>query len=123
MSVVCLSSDLGTSSRLAGAAARCGVSLATAMSVERLYDLVATSHVQLVLIDLTTSRLDVAEVVPRLRAAEHAPTTIIAFGPHVHEAALSAATTAGCDHVLTRGQMHANADDLLARFGAPAGPG
>jgi CheY-like chemotaxis protein len=120
MSVVCLSSDLGTSSKLSGAATRCGLSMTTAMSAARLFDLVAAEPVTLVLIDLTTAGLDVTDVVTRLRAAEHPPGNIIAFGPHVHESALAAAQAAGCDHVLTRGQMHANADDLLARFGSPA---
>jgi CheY-like chemotaxis protein len=120
MSIVCLSSDLGTSSRLSGAAARCGLPMATAMSVERLFDLVAAEPARLVLLDLTTTRLDVADVVARLRAAESPPATIIAFGPHVHEAALAAASAAGCDQVLARGQMHAQADELLAQYGAPA---
>jgi len=120
MSVVCLSSDLGTSSRLAGAAARVGVPLQTAMSAAKLFDLVAAVPARMVVIDLTTAGLDVADVVTRLRTAEHPPNTILAFGPHVHEAALLAANEAGCDQVLTRGQMHAHADELLARFGVPA---
>ncbi|MBX3413467.1 MAG: hypothetical protein KF708_12325 [Pirellulales bacterium] len=118
MSVVCLSSDLGTSSRLAGAAARAGVPLATAMSAARLFDLIATTTPRLVVIDLTTAGLDVAEVVSKLRSADQAPELIFAFGPHVHAGALQAASDAGCDQVLTRGQMHAQADELLRQYGA-----
>lgn len=118
MSVVCLSSDLTTSSRLAGAAARAGVQLSTAMSAAKLFDLVGAAPVRLVIIDLTTFGLDVTDVVAKLRAAARPPAKIFAFGPHVHEAALSAAAEAGCDQVLTRGQMHSLADQLLEQFGA-----
>lgn len=75
----------------------------------------AESGVDMVILDLTTSRLNVAEAIAQLRALSKPPKSIIAYGPHVQEAALQAAQEAGCDLVLTRGQFNAQMDELLAR--------
>jgi len=52
---------------------------------------------------------------------ERAPTAlIVAFGPHVDEAALSAARAAGADRVLPRSRFFADPAAALARDGGTA---
>jgi DNA-binding NarL/FixJ family response regulator len=70
-----------------------------------------TAETRLVIVDLTMPGLDLAQAVATIR--EHSPSArIVAFGPHVDEAALGAAREAGCD-VLTRGQFQQNYAALL----------
>lgn len=86
------------------------------MSVAALLDKINPTAPKLIVLDLTTTGLDLATVVPQLR--QLAPgATIIAYGPHVQEERLAAAQAAGCDHVLTRGQWNAQMDHLLANGG------
>ena len=72
------------------------------------------SPAALVLVDLTTRGLDIASLVERARALADSRPTIIAYGPHVHEAVLVAAEAAGCDQVLSRGQFMARVDASIA---------
>ncbi|HEV2968407.1 MAG TPA: hypothetical protein VGY55_00370 [Pirellulales bacterium] len=71
-----------------------------------------------VLLDLNVPGLDPRQLVPDLRAAASPPRAIVAYGPHVHEDRLAAATAAGCDEVLTRGQFNARMDEVLAKWRA-----
>ena len=114
MSAILLTADLACSSKAAGAAARAGVELATAMSVAALLDKLASRPAELVLLDLTAPGLDLAELVGRIKSSANPPPAVIAFGPHVHEAKLAAAAEAGCDEVLARGQFYAQLERLLA---------
>jgi hypothetical protein len=45
---------------------------------------------------------------------QNSPLAILAYGPHVHEDRLAAARAAGCDAVVSRGQLDREADSLLA---------
>ena len=116
MPVILLTSDLACSSRVAGAAASRSVGCKTVMAVDRLLEQASGEPVRLVLLDLTTPGLDCLKLVPKLRAAQSPPPTIIAFGPHVHEQHLAAAKQAGCDFVLARGQFYAQAAELIQQF-------
>ena len=100
---------------MSAAAARGHRPLALVASAEAACEACASGDVSLVLLDLTTTSLDVRELVPRLRAQASRPISIIAYGPHVHEAALATAREAGCDEVLARGQFDAQLDAILAR--------
>jgi CheY-like chemotaxis protein len=75
----------------------------------------------LALLDLSMPGLNVADAVARLRDAVGPEAAILAFGPHVHAAKLAAATKAGCDRVLTRGQFSRDMASVLAEFLAPDG--
>lgn len=108
-----VSDDLAVSSKIAAAARQAGVDNATAMSVAAAVERCRETAPSLVLVDLSTRGLEMATLVPNLRAASERPTRIVAFGPHVHEGLLSAAREAGCDEVLTRGKLHATLDELL----------
>ena len=121
--VVLLSGDLMGMSRVEGSARQAGISFRFLPNVEAVAELCATQSVALVLVDLATPHLDVAELVRRLQSAsaEQAP-RIMAFGPHVHEAVLEAAAAAGCDQVLSRGAFMVQVDAILAQHAAANSP-
>ncbi len=91
--VLLLTADLATSSKVSGAAAREGVTLAVALNAVSLTEKAVESRPALVILDLGTPRLVVADVVARLQALAAPPQRIVAFGPHVHEGLLQAART------------------------------
>jgi DNA-binding NarL/FixJ family response regulator len=109
--VVLVSKDLGLASRLQGAAAALGLSLAIAPEVKHLPGCLDLAC-RLVLLDLAEEGVRPAEVVPLVRADAPAA-RIVAFGPHVQQAVLAAAEAAGCDQVLSRGQFHGQYATLL----------
>ncbi len=115
MGVILLTADLACSSRASGAAASQQVSCETAMSVERLLERISAEPFRLVLLDLNTPGLDCGTLMPQLRAARAEGMTIIAFGPHVHEAKLAQAQSAGCDDVMARGQFYGQLAEIMAR--------
>jgi DNA-binding NarL/FixJ family response regulator len=122
MTAVLYSTDLVAASAAAGAAARVKTPLATALSLADLQTKLAAAPVRLVVVDLSTPGLNIHELVPILRAA--APSArILAFGPHVHEARLAAARTAGCDEVVSRGQFHSRMEQIFAQVAEPAASG
>lgn len=114
MPVVVLTSDLASGSQVAGAAKAAGIACSTALGPKSLAD--KAPGCGLVMIDLTTSGLDIAATVQSLRQLDPAP-RIIAFGPHVHEARLQAAADAGCDAVLSRGQFFHQVEALIRDVG------
>jgi DNA-binding response OmpR family regulator len=113
MSVLLLTADLACSSQVTAAGARTGVAVEAAMNVARLLQRAAETAPRLVIVDLNTAGLDSSGLVQQLKQLTPPP-TVIAFGPHVHEARLAAAREAGCDQVLARGQFYAHLDALLA---------
>ncbi len=70
----------------------------------------------LVILDLSTPGLDVKEVVAALKEHNSPPGAVIAYDAHVRVAGLKAAREAGCDEVLTRGQFHQNAGQILQPY-------
>jgi CheY-like chemotaxis protein len=119
MAILFLTTDLMFSSRVAGAAARLGMTLKTAATPTALIELLSAAEPEsLVLLDLNSPGVDPRQLAPSLRASPNPPRTIIAYGPHVHADRLAAATTAGCEEVLTRGQFNARMDETLAKWRA-----
>lgn len=113
MSTLLFTADLACSSQVTAAGTRAGVAVQVAMSPARLLELAAEAAPRLVILDLNSPLLDCRDIVLRLKELPTPPQTIIAFGPHVHEARLAAAQEAGCDRVLARGQFYAQIDGLL----------
>ncbi len=111
MRVLLVSGDLMIHSMVEGAVRAIGAELVVAGGATCIAQ--ATTHApRFVLLDLGGNLPELAALVPQLRAA--APEAkVIAFGPHVHAAKLTAARAAGCDEVLTRGQFHAGIGELL----------
>lgn len=116
MPILMLSADLMFASRVSGAAARLGMTLQTAATPAMLLERLATPEAGAVLVlDLTTRGFDPRQWVSQFRQAANPPIKILAYGPHVQEGLLSAATEAGCDEVFTRGQFNAQMDQILGR--------
>ena len=114
MPTILLSADLMMSSQVAGAAARQQVQLVTLGNPSALAGHESVAGADLVILDLTLASLDPAAIVSALKSLPDPPRRIIAFGPHVHAARLTAAKAAGCDAVLSRGQFHSSMDELLS---------
>lgn len=64
-----------------------------------------TSAITMLLVDLSSLGGKVTEAIESLKQ-KFPGARITAFGPHVHEAILQSAATAGADEVITRGQMN-----------------
>lgn len=112
--VLLITSDLACSSSVAGAANRVGVELRTALGLASVDGkLAAGAPPALAIVDLSTSGLNVRDLVPQLRLRLEPNGRIIAFGPHVHTSVLAAAREAGCDLVVSRGEFHARVDEYL----------
>lgn len=114
LKLVLVSGDLVLAARLEGAAQKCGLTLASALGHDAAVA-ACGADCRLALIDLRSPGLDVAALVEDLRRqASHA--AIVACGPHVHEQSLEAARQAGCDLVVTRGQLQRDAEAILQQF-------
>ena len=100
------------SSRVVSAAKAHGVAISLVADQAALADKVA-ADCRLALIDLSLDRLNLPAAVSAIKAGAPAA-QVIAFGPHVDEAALADAKEAGCDQVLTRGQFNKQYAELLA---------
>ena len=109
-----VSSDLVLSSRIQGATANCGLALTTAADHAAAVA-ACDDDCRVVLLDLRTAGLDVAALVEGLRQ-HSAKLSIVACGPHVHAQRLKEARAAGCDMVVTRGQLDQEAESILRRI-------
>jgi DNA-binding NarL/FixJ family response regulator len=118
-SVLLISSDLACASSVAGAASRTGMTLRTAMGVSAIDAKLAEQAPALVLLDLSMAGVAPAELVPKLRASLSPDARVLAFGSHVHTRLLAAAREAGCDLVVSRGELFARIDGYLT---PPRGP-
>ena len=100
-----LTNDLMFQSQVAGAAAAAGLDCKQVGRPE----LIDTNEQHIVVVDLTMPgwNADALEA-SSLRKR-------IAVGPHVHEAKLTAASEAGYDHVITKGQVSRELGELLRR--------
>jgi DNA-binding NarL/FixJ family response regulator len=99
-----LSDDFLFISRIQGHARAANL---TVDSVRRPSDLVARANDKrpsCVLIDLHVDGLEIAAVVPELKALDPAP-FLVGYGSHVDVATLKAAREAGCDLVLPRSKF------------------
>lgn len=120
MRIVLVSSDLAFSSQIRAAVLQQGGELTVAPPSGDLSEVAAGGPVDLVLLDLASAQLDVAGTVGTLRRWSTPPGSILAFGPHVHRARLEDAQAAGCDAVLTRGQLHARLHAIADLLGDSA---
>jgi len=116
MSALFLTSDLVFASKVAGAALRQSVIVETALTPDVLFGKAQGQSLDLVIIDLSLPKLELRELIDRLRALPNPPRAIVGFAPHVHEAVLQAAQQAGCDVVMSRGQFNAQLDELLGHY-------
>lgn len=115
MSVLLVSADLATTSKVQGAAGAAGVPLVVAMSPAAVVDRLSANEVQLVLLDLNSSIVDPAEIMSAL-GEKREELTVLAFGPHVQTARLEAAQQAGCAAVFPNGQFFSQAATILQHY-------
>jgi len=121
--LVLVSGDLVLGARVEGAARKCGLTMVTAAGHAPAVA-ACGDDCRLVLIDLRSPGLDVAALVDELRQQTANPVpanlvpanlVIVACGPHVHEMRLDEARQAGCDLVVTRGQLEREAEAIFQR--------
>jgi len=125
MHALLVSSDLSIVSLATNAAARKSVELQVAMSAAALSEALQSKPFSLVIFDLSMPSLDLAAAMQKLReqatahntAGQNTPVQTLAFGPHVQEAVLAAARSAGCDRVISRGQFHGQIEAILGNSG------
>ena len=111
------SRDLMFSSQVSSAACTAKVDMETLAAADQLVARAGEMEGDyLVLVDLTFPSLDIVAIAGQLREVPNAPASVIAVGPHVHEEKLTAATVAGCDHVLTKGQASRELASLFAEL-------
>ena len=115
MTAIFLTNDLLFSSKVSSAADGLKLPLEIAMSLPKLLERAAGQDVKLIILDLAFHGCEPAQLVPQLRQLAPAA-KLIAYGPHVQDAPLIAAQTAGCDEVLTRGQFNMVAPAILRRY-------
>ena len=113
MGILYITTDLFFSSRVGSLARDRGLAIEVVAPLAAAQKI--NTELQLVLIDLTQRSLDVALLVETVRE-KASSATIIAYGPHVDQAALSAAQDAGCDEVMPRSQFDQQLVSILERF-------
>jgi len=116
MQLVLLSNDLMIGARLEGVARQQGMTIVTVGDQHAAVDAASEAGCQLLIVDLGLPGLNVVALVEAVREgrAQHLP--IIACAPHVHETKLAAAHEAGCDEVVTRGQLDRKAEEIVRRL-------
>ncbi len=100
-----LSDDLLFTSRITGTASALGLTVKAARSAEGLETLAQEQIPGCVIVDLAHPTLDIAALIPRLRASCSPMPRIVAYGSHVDTATLRKAREAGCDVVLPRSKF------------------
>jgi hypothetical protein len=106
--VVC--SDLFFSTQVAGMVRAAGFEAVLEMQPARAQGMLGTGCWAGVVADVETAGLDLPGLITAL--GEPPRPRVVAFGPHVHTAKLDAARDAGCDAILTRGQISSNPQGL-----------
>ncbi len=113
--VVLLGTDLFFSSRVEAAARRLGLPYTGAPDAPALRRELERTGADLVLIDLGSRVLDLAEAVAAVRstARPEGSAKIVAFGPHRDVAGRARALAAGCDEWLANSKLAAALPGLL----------
>ncbi len=110
--IVVVATDLMATGTLEAIAARHGKTV-VAIAPERVASADLAESPRLVIIDLTAVP-DITTLVATLREQFGRECQLVAFAPHVHVDRIKAAREAGCDRVITRGQLQAVAEELIA---------
>ncbi len=81
---------------------------------------IAAQEVTACVVDLTALKVAEIDTTAQLLKTRFASAQLIAFGPHVQDAQLVAAQSAGFGSVLTRGQLNAHIDRYMQQWSMPA---
>ncbi len=112
MRVVIVTGDLATGSMLEHGCHGLGMETTLVRSPVDVGASCAANAADIILVDLDGGPLE-ARVVDTMREVLVPRGRIVAFGPHVQVEKLRAARLAGCDQVVTRGQVHRDLRGLL----------
>ncbi|MEE3369886.1 MAG: hypothetical protein VX346_11125 [Planctomycetota bacterium] len=115
MTALFLTEDLMFTSRVSAQASALHIPIETIGSLTQLDESLACQPT-LFVVDLAAVATDQLEATVAMVRNRAPGATIIAFGPHVWEAKLQAAQQAGCDQVLSRGQLHKEMTELLQQY-------
>lgn len=108
-----LTRDLFFLSKVTGTASVLNIKIEAVANCEQLHDRVIESQPRVIFFDLNcpdTTPLAVMNALPDVLRPR-----VIAFGSHVDEATLLAASQAGCDEVMARSKFSMTLPDLLRR--------
>jgi hypothetical protein len=106
-----LCDDLLLGSKVTAAARALGLDVRLCRSLSDLRKLAAEQALRCVMLDLHHAGLNLAELLPALRA--RGKPAVVGFGSHVATATLQGAEQAGCDLVLPRSRFFADLDTTL----------
>ncbi len=112
MKLLVLSNDLMIGARVEGAARQRGLTTVTVRDQQAAIDTASEGDCRVLIVDLRCPGLNIGDLVKSVK--EHLP--LVACAPHVHEAKLEAARAAGCDAVVTRGQLDRELEELLGKL-------
>ena len=113
MCVVLLSTDLMFAPRVSSVARALGG--ACRMVSPSQLDEALNADTLLVLVDLAMPGIEPSQLVAKVRQIA-GQAGVEAFGQHVHEDRLAAAQAAGCDQVISRGELHGRLPDILGKY-------
>ncbi len=116
MKLLLFSNDLMIGARVEGAARQHGLTMVTVGNQAVAIDAVREDDCRLLVVDLRMPSLDVRALVKAVRDCRDDNLPIVACAPHVHEAKLAAAREAGCDAVITRGQLDRELGEIVSRL-------
>lgn len=116
--ILMITRDLMMTSTVSSVARTMDEPLKTANSVTAAGKLIQSEQPRLLLVDLQTPALQIAEVASLLQSvvASDRPRSV-AYAQHVNKDLLDEARKAGFDQILTRGQMHSNVADVIGATG------
>lgn len=109
-----ITGDLMLLSRLEGVARACNLNSTVAGGASQAIES-CDADCPVAIIDLETPGLEIGTLVAQLRE-KNPQLVIVAAGPHVHELRLAEAREAGCDAVVSRGQLDREAESIVERL-------
>jgi CheY-like chemotaxis protein len=114
--ILFISIDLLYGSKITSVAERLNWPVQTVANTSQAIEAALCEEFALVLVDLMVPEIDITSLAVQLNALETRPRAIVAFGPHVDEQLLLVAQAAGCDQVLTRGQLNHDVQGVLSQY-------
>ena len=112
--ILMITQDLMMSSAVSSVVKTMDEPLKTASSVAAAEKLIRSEQPRLLLVDLQTPSVKIAEIASLLQSIDGPdPLKAVAYAQHVNKDLLDEASGAGFDQILTRGQMHSNVASVV----------
>lgn len=114
--IILISKDLFFIPTVKSAAETNNRSLVTTTSLDKPVPIDAPDSVKICIVDLSSVGIAELEDLAESLQKSYPKATYVAFGPHVHVAKLEKASSAGFDHVLSRGQLSNQLTSLIPQW-------